>query len=355
VTTPLVASTREPAVKNRFAGTLRLACLGAAALLALTACGSGSPSGDAGAGSSPAASGEPSAAVELTPIEVGVIPIVDVAPIYLGVDEGIFEKHGLDVTLTLAQGGAAIVPAVQSGKLDFGFSNVTSLIVGRDAGLPLKIVATGPQSTGDPEADAAGVLVPADSDIESVADLEGKRVAVNTLNNIMDSTVSEGVAQAGGNPDDVQFVEMGFPDMQAQLESGNVDAMAASEPFVTMAKQAGARVVYGQFAEPVPDLSIAGYFATDQKIEQDPDLVEAFTAAMQESQQYASDHPEEAKAILPSYTSIEEAVIEEMSMPLFPQLHNLASLGRIAEISLENDLIDEVPPTGDLIVDGGGE
>ena len=124
---------------------VRLAAVGAAALLALTACGSGSPSGGGtttgaateGAGSEPAAG-------DLKQVEVGVIPIVDVAPIYLGVEEGIFEKHGLDLTLTLAQGGAAIVPAVQSGQMDFGFSNVTSLAIGRAHGLPLKLVATGP-------------------------------------------------------------------------------------------------------------------------------------------------------------------------------------------------------------------
>jgi NitT/TauT family transport system substrate-binding protein len=348
-----------PSPRRRARRPLRLTAVSAAALLALTACGSGSPTD--GGTTTPAGEGatgaEPSggASGDLTQIEVGVIPIVDVAPIYLGVDEGIFEKHGLDVTLTQAQGGAAIVPAVQSGQMEFGFSNVTSLIVGRDAGLPLKLVATGPQSTGVPDADAAGVLVLEDSEIQSIEDVQGQRVAVNTLNNIMDSTVSAGVTQAGGDPDSVEFVEMGFPDMLAQLESGNVDAMAASEPFVTIAKQAGARVIYGQFAEPVEDLSIAGYFTTDQLIAEDPDLVEKFTAAMKESQQYATDNPEAAKAILPSYTSLEEGVIAEMVMPVFPQLHNTASLERIAEISLENELINEMPQTDDLIVEGAGQ
>lgn len=82
------------------------------AVLALTACGSGSPSGDA--------DGEPAeenaaADGELTEVELGLIPIVDVAPIYLGQREGIFEEHGLDLTLTLAQGGAAIIPLSPPG------------------------------------------------------------------------------------------------------------------------------------------------------------------------------------------------------------------------------------------------
>src|SRR5690625_5745291 len=113
-----------------------LAGTASAALVGLTACGNGeSAAGTEGDG-------------ELIPVEVGVIPIGGVASIYVGQPEGIFEEHGIDLTLTQAQGGAAIVPGVQSGDLDFGYSNVTSLVISRAQGLPIKGVATGPQTTG---------------------------------------------------------------------------------------------------------------------------------------------------------------------------------------------------------------
>lgn len=313
---------------------------------ALTGCSSGSPSGGGSAGTSEnAGSGTTE---EMKQIEVGVIPIVDVAPIYLGVEEGIFEKHGLDVTLTLAQGGAAIVPAVQSGQMDFGFSNVTSLVVARDKGLPIKLIATGPQTTGEAEEDYAHIMVPADSDIQSIEDLQGHSVAVNTLSNINDSVISEGMRQAGGDPATLEYTEMPFPDMVGQLEAGNVDAIAAVEPFVTIAEAAGARPIYAQYAEPIPDLSVAGYFTTDQKIAEDAETVDAFVAAMKESQQYATDHPEEAKAILPEYTSLTPEVIEQLTMPRFPQDHNVASLEKIAELAQGSGLIQQVPATSDL-------
>src|SRR5690606_33458225 len=111
-----------------------LAVAASAAVMVLAAC-SGTPDGGT-EGSAPEDG-------ELTPVTVGVIPIVDVAPIYLGVDQGFFEDEGLDVTLELAQGGAAIVPAVVSGDYQFGFSNNTSLLVGSSKGLPLKAVAAG--------------------------------------------------------------------------------------------------------------------------------------------------------------------------------------------------------------------
>lgn len=336
---------------------LRMA-VAASALLALTACGSGSPSGGGGGGAESSAGGATSTETqttgggELTAIEVGVIPIVDVAPIYLGVEEGIFEKHGLDVTLTLAQGGAAIVPAVQNGQMDFGFSNVTSLVIGKSRGLPLKLVATGPQTTGDAEDDFAAVMVPEDSDIQETKELESLRIAVNTLNNINDTVISEAIRQAGGDPEKIQYVEMPFPDMAAQLDAGNVDAIGAVEPFVTIAEEGGARPIFAQYAEPIPDLSIAGYFTTDSKIEQDPELVDQFVAAMKESQQYATDHPDEAKAILPTYTSLEPEVIENLTMPRFPQEHDRESLQTVIDLSLENGLIDQEVTLEDLAREG---
>src|SRR5699024_685510 len=96
---------------------------------------------------------------ELTPVEVGVIPISDVAPIYLGQQEGIFEDYGLNVTLTQERGGDTIIPAVESRELDFGYSNVTSLVIAHDEGAPVASVATGAQTTGSSDNDISTVVV----------------------------------------------------------------------------------------------------------------------------------------------------------------------------------------------------
>lgn len=313
----------------------------AAGLLVLTACG--------GAEEAPADSDEAADGGGLTEVSIGVIPIVDVAPIYLGVEEGIFEDHGLDVDLTLAQGGAAIIPAVQSGDFDFGFSNITSLAISQSQGLPLQVVAPGPQTTGEPGEDFSSLLVPEDSDAESIADLEGQRVAVNTLNNINDTVLKEGMRQEGGDRDSMDLVEVAFPDMAGQMESGNVDAIMAVEPFATISKNAGAREIYSPYAEPIEDLTIAAYFASTDRIEDDPETVNAFIAAMKESQQYAEDNPDDAKAILSEYTEIEDEVVDDLNMPKFPQQVTRDSIQRIIDLSEETGLIDETVDIDDLL------
>src|SRR5215204_5131236 len=109
-----------------------------ALLVPVAACG-GDDSGDSGGGGG---GGEQ----EVRELRVGVIPIVDVAPIYLGVEQGFFEEQGLEVELVPGSGGAAAVPGVVSGDYDFSFGNVTSILLASSEGLPLRIVANGVSS-----------------------------------------------------------------------------------------------------------------------------------------------------------------------------------------------------------------
>jgi NitT/TauT family transport system substrate-binding protein len=90
---------------------------------------------------------------------------------------------------------------VASGQSQFGFSNITSLMVTSNNGPPFQITSVGNSSTGKDGADFGAVTVTADSPIRSAKDLEGKTVAVNTLENIGDVTVRASVRKAGGDPD----------------------------------------------------------------------------------------------------------------------------------------------------------
>src|SRR5690606_4452734 len=121
-----------------------VALLGAAALL-VAACG-----GDNGGDDQAAAGGEDETQ-ELHHLQVGIVPVVDVVPLYLGIEKGFFEEEGLDVEPYVAQGGAAIIPAVVSGEQAIGFSNIVSLLLAEENDLPVQVIAQGIQATDDPE------------------------------------------------------------------------------------------------------------------------------------------------------------------------------------------------------------
>lgn len=291
--------------------------LAAGLAVGLAACG-GSSAGSAGASGSGSASSGAVAGGATKKVSVGVIPIVDVAPLYLGVQKGFFSKRGLDVTPKPAQGGAAIVPAVLAGEDQFGFSNVVSLLTAREKGVPLLVVAAGSSSTGDEANDVNAVLVGKGSTLKSAKDLAGKKVAINSLNNIGDTTIKTAVEKAGGDPDAVTFVEMPFPDMPAQLATGKVDAVWESEPFRSQIVAQGGRILFDNLTETYPKLQIATYFTSEQLKAKDPAMVAAFVAAINESMDYATAHPDEARAILATYTKITPDVAARIVLPAWP-------------------------------------
>ncbi|WP_375001089.1 ABC transporter substrate-binding protein [Aeromicrobium sp. CTD01-1L150] len=276
-------------------------------------------------------------------VTVGALPILDVAAFHVGLQEGLFEEEGLDVTVENAQGGAAIIPAVLQGDTPIGFSNVTSLLIAKSRGLPIQIIAPASASTGEVGEDFAAVVVPDDSDIESAADLAGATVGINTLNNISDTVIRETVRADGGDEDAVEFVEMAFPDMPAALEAGNVDAVFVVEPFLSITRGAGAKPVTWPYAEAVEDLEVAVFFTSEQTAQSDPDLIERFTRAMVASQELASSDDELLRAIATTYTEIDEALLEELTFPKFTSEVNEESAQGLADLGQQDGLFEEEP------------
>jgi NitT/TauT family transport system substrate-binding protein len=306
-----------------------------AVLLVAAGCGSSQDEPDAASGGA-------------QQVKVGIIPILDVAPIYLGKEKGFFSSRNIELTLESGQGGAAIVPGVVSGQFQFGFSNVTSLLIAQSRGLPLKVVSNGVASTGKDMADFGGVVTRDDS-IKTAADLAGKRVAVNTLKNIGDSTIRASVRKAGGDPSSIKFVELAFPDMPAALQADRVDAIWVVEPFLSTSLGEGGRLVASNYVDTAPDLTVAVYFTSEQLTKSDPDLVKRFTQAMAESLAYADSHPDQARQVLTTYTQIDEAVIQELTLPKWPPEINRESVQTLATLAVQDGLVTEQPDLAALL------
>ncbi|MDF3142840.1 MULTISPECIES: ABC transporter substrate-binding protein [unclassified Streptomyces] len=308
-------------------------------LLVATACGSsdgGSPEAGASSGG-------------VTTVKLGIIPIVDVAPLYLGQKKGFFEKHGLKLEFTAAQGGAAIVPGVVSGQFQFGFSNVTSLMVAQTNSVPVKAVANGIASTGVRGKDFNGLMVKKDSTVKSPKQLEGKKVAINTLKNINETAVRQAVRKAGGDPDKVNLVEMPFDQMPAALDNGQIDAACVVEPATATIRSQGGREIASPLVDVAPDVTVAMYFTSTQYAQQHPDVVKKFQEATAESLAYAEAHPDEARQIVTTYTKIPASVLEQVILPKWPSEPNRASIEALMKLGEEDGLFKKTPDLDALL------
>lgn len=318
---------------HRIVAVLAAVTLSAAGL---TACGSSGSSGSGGGGGT-------------DKITVGVIPIVDVAPIYLAKQKGFFAAQHIQVTLQPESGGAAAVPGVVSGQFKFAFGNVVSLILARSKRLPLRMVANGNASTGVEGKDFSAVVVPKDSPIKTAKDLVGKTVSVNNLKNVGDTTVRASIRKAGGDASKVKFVEMGFPDMPAALQKHRIDAAWVVEPFLTAAKQQGARVVAWNMVDAAPHMTVATYFTSEKVMKGDPDLVKRFTTAIDKGLAYAQSHPDAVRKILGTYTKIGPGVAQQITLPAWPPKVNEPSVRKLAGLMQQDGLIKQQPDLDALL------
>lgn len=316
----------------------------AASMLALAACGGGDDetgTPDADAGSSPEAG-------EVREVTVGMLPILPTAALYAGIEEGFFADRDIEITVETGQGGAALLPAVMAGQIDFATSNPVSLLQARGEGLDVRVIAHWTSALSEGENDVNGVVAAADSGIESAADLAGKRVAVNTLNGMGGLTISEAVRQDGGDPGTIEFVELPFPDMPAALEGGNVDAVWVPEPFLS-GLQAGGNVVASYSSqESVTGHPTQLFFTSGQLMESDPQLVEDFTAAVEETLEFADENPDAVKEQIPEVLpQLPPEVAENVRLEEFGTDLRRDQIEQLGELMLEAGLLED-----DADVDG---
>ena len=201
------------------------------ALLGLLACGVGARAG--------------------TPLAIGCTATTDCASAALGVEDGIFARHGLDATLTLIGLNSNIPAALMSGSLQIGGPTPSVFLQAVDGGLDLVGVA-GASSTSPATADSAATVVRAGENVGSAQDFVGRKVGVPGIGAFLDVLFRRWLIGHGVDPAKVSFVEVTFPTMNDVLKSGSVDAVVTAEPVLGRIVRAGTGTVAAEFLADVP-------------------------------------------------------------------------------------------------------
>ena len=216
--------------------------------------------------------------------------------------------------------------------------------------MPVKAVVNGIASTGVAGQGLRGLMVKKGSPIKSPKELEGKKVAINTLKNISETAVREAVRKAGGDPDKVKFVELAFDQMPAALDQGQVDAACVVEPAPPPSRQPGRRGDRLATSSTSPRTSrspcTSPRSSTPQK---NPDVVKKFQEATAESLAYADAHPDEVRADRHTYTKIPAAVLEQVTLPKWPAEPNRASIEALAKLGQQDGLFEKAPDLDKLL------
>ncbi|AZS35693.1 hypothetical protein CVS47_00288 [Microbacterium lemovicicum] len=243
------------------------------------------------------ADGSATGAPEKATLTVAINPSTQFAPLYYGIQEGIFEEHGLTLEITPQTDIAAIVSGLASGTYDVGFATVVHVVTANANGIPIRAISS---IEGQIQADDDGTLTiaAADSGITDFGDLEGKRVATIGLSSHNTLTMRELADRAGADTSTIELVQLPFGQMAAALDSGDVDAAIMQWPFASEALAAGGVELGYNNRELFVDTATTLFNTSQSFIDQNPNTVRAFADAMTESMLGSSENPDAAKAAL---------------------------------------------------------
>ena len=198
--------------------------------------------------------------------------------------------------------GPPLLEALNAGAIDFGHTGETPPIFAQAAGIPFIYVACEPPA---PKGEA--ILVPLDSPIKSVADLKGKRVALNKGSNVHYLLV-RALENAGVKYSDIETAFLAPADARAAFERGAVHAWVIWDPFQAAAEAAtGARTLTDATGL-APNRQF--YVASRKLADANPEVVNAIVAEIADIDRWARGREKEVASELSPGIGIPASLLE---------------------------------------------
>nr|WP_258003189.1 sulfonate ABC transporter substrate-binding protein [Janthinobacterium sp. AD80] len=210
-------------------------------------------------------------------------------------------EQGVGVKWTEFPAGPVLLEGLNVGSIDFGTVGEAPPIFAQAAGANLVYVGNEPAS---PASEA--IVVPKGSSLRTLADLKGKKIALNKGSNVH-YLLLKALEKAGISYADIQPVFLPPADARAAFERGSVDAWAIWDPFLAAAeKQLGARVLAdgkGLVA------NYQFYLASRTYAEKNPEILRIVLDEVAKVDDWGRNNPEEVATILSAQTGLGKDVV----------------------------------------------
>jgi len=253
-------------------------------------------------------------AEETVRVAIGQRQVWDSQIVPLGIQAGIFKKHGIDVDITWTAGGSETLQAAITGSVDFALTNgVEGVIAAYAKGAPVRIIGSEIRGAGD-----IFWYVKADSPIKSLKDAANKSMAFSRPGSSTHLTGLQLVAQSGLP---VKLISTGgMPATRTQVMSGQIDIGWAAPPFaLDGVKKGEIRIVArGSEVSSLNGVSIRVNVTTAKVLQERPKAVQAFVRGYKESLDWIYANLDKAAAHWAALNKITPEIAQE-GMKFYPK------------------------------------
>jgi NitT/TauT family transport system substrate-binding protein len=291
-----------------------------------------------------------STAAAQSKIAIGHTPIGEVDALYVGIEQGYFGKHGLDVELMSSGINTTLAAALVGGSVQIAAPSPTVLLQAVDGGLDLVGIA-GCGVTSARTAKNIALMVRPGITLTSPRDLEGKKVGVPGLGATLHVMLRYWLTKNGVDPAKVTFIEVPIPNAADALHSGSVDALVNGEPAMSRAVSTGAGTVAQYFmADLPPDLPYIVFAATRDWAAKNPTVVTSFQNAIAESAAFTKSDDAKTKEYISKYTKLPLALVQKIEAPECDPVLKPQQLSWFADVMAGQDMLQGKLDVANLII-----
>lgn len=257
-----------------------------------------------------------SAAFAQTKINIGYATAVDFLPAFMAKEDGCFDKHKIDATLTRMPIVGNIPAALIAGSLQMGMSTPTVLLQAREGGLDLVAVAGATRMVKSNP--SISLVVRKGVEVKTAADVKGKKIGVPGVNSVADVMFKKWLKNNGVKPEEVTFVETPFPQMPDMLKGGTIDGVVAVEPIRSriVGADIGYRIPEEFYVAVHPDTLLAFWNSTAAWAKANPAAVTSFRTCLREGLAAIKQNPERAKEVEKKYLGFNTPVLATMTIDI---------------------------------------
>jgi len=236
-------------------------------------------------------------------------PIEPAAEVEYARQLGLFTKAGLAMQYEPPAGAGSTAPAVASGAVDISYLTIDALALAHQKNVPFVLIAPAAVYVYPTSEHIAALVVPANSTLQNAKDFEGKSLATQALSTMSEYAPRAWIDRGGADSSRVRFVEIPFPAMSAALTAGRIDAAWIVEPYLTVAKQQGNKVVTYWTQTIGPQFLISGWYATRQWATAHPEAVRRFRSVIHDTAVWANANRDKTAPMIAGYTHLDSAVV----------------------------------------------
>ena len=283
------------------------------------------------------------------PVRVGVTPTEVYAEAYYAVDEGFFQKGGLDADVQTLNSGSAAANAIAGGSLDVGVTTPLLLANAILRGVPFVVIAAGPLSTT--KAPQSLICVRSTSPIQTAKDLEGKTVGMIVLKTTQELSLDAWLDKNGAQGANVRRVEVLFSEMQAALDRGTIDAAIISEPFLSTSLRSGTVRSLGDPNVAIAPVYLLGaWFTTKTFAQQNSETVKRYVDVMYATAKWANTHTAQSALIIAKYMKIDPSITRTMNRIEYAESMRLPEMQALLDSSYKYGLLPKQVAAADLVL-----